>query len=68
MNRPLDDLIASGVITRERACDGKKAFRTPGFAERKAAQMTKKFGVQTKHYHCVFCLQYHLATEHRRES
>lgn len=55
-------LIAEGRITRERACDGKIAYRTPEFAEKIAKRHSARFGTEMVHYQCPFCLQYHLAT------
>lgn len=55
-------MIADGRITRERACDGKKAYRTPEFAERQANDLGTRFNTPMVSYHCPFCNQYHLAT------
>jgi hypothetical protein len=56
------DQLASGAITRERACDGKKAYRTPEFAEEQAARFSKQFGKEQVFYPCAFCGLYHIAT------
>jgi len=55
-------LIASRSITRERACDGRRAYRTPEHAAKKAEEFNDFFAGAYKAYHCPFCEQYHLAT------
>jgi hypothetical protein len=56
------DLVAVGVITRERSCDGKQAYRTMEYAESRA-KLLKRKGIDRRAYFCVFCHNYHLATE-----
>ncbi len=63
--RSYDDLIrqiAVGTITRARACDGKRAYRTPDYADAKAREFTARFGTPQRPYFCPFCEQYHLAS------
>jgi hypothetical protein len=52
--------VASGSVTRDRACTQKKAYRTPDYAERLAVRMSRVFGVRQVAYPCPFCHQYHL--------
>jgi len=54
--------IASGSITRERSCEGKKSYRTPQFAETIRQKMQRKYSSDFHFYHCQFCLCYHVAS------
>lgn len=58
----LVNLIASGSVTRERHCDGKKRIRTPEHAEKLAKHHSEHYGVPQEPYFCVFCHGYHLHT------
>lgn len=54
--------VIEKAITRERACDGKRAYRTPDYAEAQAEKFSKLFGTPQQSYQCVFCHLYHVAT------
>jgi hypothetical protein len=60
---PRESAIATGRITRERACDGKRKIRTPEYAARVAQRVGKQHGKTMGYYFCVFCECYHLFTE-----
>lgn len=60
---PRTTAIATGRVTRERSCDGKKRIRTPEHAAALAAHIEKTYGHKQTYYSCVFCGCYHLATE-----
>lgn len=55
-------LIAKGQITRERACDGKKRYRTYEYAEEVRAHLEPKYNKRFDAYACCFCNGYHLAS------
>lgn len=59
----LVNLIASGTITRETSCDGKRAYRTLEYAEKRARESAASYGRPMKAYFCPFCTQYHVASE-----
>jgi hypothetical protein len=54
--------LATRSITRERSCDGKKAFRTPAFAAQVRDDMQARHGAEFHSYFCPFCSQYHVAS------
>ena len=56
---PRAERIAEGAIS----CEGKKAYRTPEFADVVAKAVTGRFGSTVVPYFCNFCSQYHLATK-----
>lgn len=51
-------------ITRERSCEGKRAFRTPQYAEKVAAYASARAHIKLRYYLCPFCLCYHLTKSH----
>lgn len=51
----------NGNNSREISCQGKKAYRTPEFAEKQAKFLSTKFELQEP-YCCPYCDQFHLAT------
>lgn len=57
-------MIAKGQVTRERACDGKKRYRTYPYTEEVRAHLEAKYGKQYVSYACPYCNGWHLATEH----
>lgn len=60
---PRTTAIATGRVTRERSCDGKRKYRTPEYAAKVAAWATKTYGKPQTYYFCVFCGCYHTATD-----
>lgn len=60
---PRTTAIATGRVTRERSCDGKRKYRTPEYAEKVAAWAAKTYGKPQTYYFCVFCAGYHTATD-----
>lgn len=60
---PRTSAIATGRVTPERSCTGKKRIRTPEYAEKMARWATKQYGRPQSYYFCVFCECYHLFTE-----
>jgi hypothetical protein len=57
-------LIATGNITRERCCDGKKRYRTFEFADQTVKPvLEKQYNKTFTTYACCFCSGWHLATE-----
>lgn len=57
----LQRALVTGMITVERACQGKVRYRTPTYAERMAREMTKLYGRPQVMYPCPFCTGYHLS-------
>lgn len=55
-------LIATGKITRDRACTEKKRYHTYGYATEVRDAMLRKHGHTQEVYACPFCSGYHLAT------
>jgi hypothetical protein len=57
-------LIATGRITRERACDGKKRYRTYDHAENEVRPfLEERYGKKYGTYACPYCNGFHLHTE-----
>lgn len=55
--------FATGAITPDRACESKRAYRTPDYAQRQADRIAKQYGRSMHIYHCFYCDCYHLATD-----
>lgn len=57
-------LIATGSITRERCCDGKKRYRTFEFADQTIRPLLEKqYNKTFRIYPCPYCSGFHAATE-----
>jgi hypothetical protein len=56
-------MIASGRITREVSCDGKKRYRTFEFAEQIVRpSLEARYGKTYEVYPCPYCQGFHMAT------
>lgn len=55
------ELIAAGIITRERSCDGKDRFSSYAKAERSRDKWKERDGQELHIYACYFCYGFHLA-------
>jgi hypothetical protein len=55
--------FADGVITRERSCEGKRAYRTLEYAESRVKLMWRTYRARQRPYFCNYCECYHLTTE-----
>jgi hypothetical protein len=56
-------MIASGRITREVCCDGKKRYRTFEYADTELRPiLEKRYGKKYEVYPCCYCGGFHMAT------
>jgi hypothetical protein len=56
-------MIASGRITREVSCDGKKRYRTFEFADQTVRpSLESRYGKTYEVYPCPYCQGFHMAT------
>lgn len=53
-------LVASGAITRERACESKQRYERQKDAKAAAKSLAKDIGRPVTTYHCAFCGGHHL--------
>lgn len=61
-------LVRSGHITRERACDRKKAFFSRNDARHAIKIIRKEHGREMQTYRCPFCGHLHLTTVSNTEN